>query len=117
MIFDPYNPVFNTIFVYIIVMLLIISSKPKILYDTKRKKFKQFGTGKNETVFTLPIIAILVAVLLYIIFVFIERYNKSLDNNNKKNINNTLPLILEGDDNKLKKYVLIQQLINELIKD
>jgi hypothetical protein len=34
----------------------------------------------------------------------------------KQDINSNLPLML-GNDDKLKRYVLIQQLINELIKD
>lgn len=74
MIFDPYNPVFNTIFVYILVMSILLLQKPSIIYNKKHKRFKQFGVGKNKSLLSLPILAIVLAIVFYIIFASIERF-------------------------------------------
>lgn len=79
MIFNPYNSVFNTIIIYILFLLLIITNKPKFLYDRKRRKFKNFGSSKGETLLSLPIFSILLAIIIYVIFAYIERFCRLQD--------------------------------------
>jgi hypothetical protein len=85
MIFSS-NPLYNSIKVYIIIMILLIYFKPEIIYDKKTKKFKQFGTDKNSTLFPLPLISIILAIIIYIIFLWINKLNY-LDTLNKQLIN------------------------------
>ncbi len=46
--------------------------KPNIIYNKKLKKFKQFGTDKNSSLLPLPLLAILIAIVIYVIFSYIE---------------------------------------------
>ena len=81
---NPTNPLINTIITYITTICLLLYTKPKIIYDKKTKKFKQFGIGKGCTIFSLPILSIILAVILYIIFLWIDKLN------NLSNINTQL---------------------------
>lgn len=74
MIFDLYNPVFNTIFVYIIILVLLILQKPSFIYDRKHRKFKGFGTSRGKSMFALPVLAIVLAVVIYVVFASIEKF-------------------------------------------
>ena len=70
---NPLNPLINSIVVYIILILLLIYNKPSIIYNKKTKKFKQFGMAEGKSVLSLPILAILLSIIIYIIFSYIER--------------------------------------------
>jgi hypothetical protein len=74
MLIDPYNPVLNTIIIYIIIMLLLVSYKPKIIFDKRRQKYKSFGIGKYNSLFSLPVLAIIIAIMIYAFFTKIENY-------------------------------------------
>ena len=63
----------NSIIVYIIIILLLIYNKPNLIYDKKTKKFKQFGMQKGKSILSLPILAILISIITYIIFLHIEK--------------------------------------------
>jgi hypothetical protein len=65
----------NSIKLYIIIIISIIIFKPNFLYDNKHKRFKSFGTRKNTTILSLPIFSILLAVLTYTFFQWIEKIN------------------------------------------
>ena len=69
---NPTNPLMNTIITYIVTIILLLYNKPKIIYDKKTKKFKQFGLNKGKSILSLPILAILIAIITYIIFFYIE---------------------------------------------
>lgn len=69
------NPLYNSLKVYIIIIILIIYFKPNFLYDKKQKQFKSFGLDKNSTIFSLPILSIFLAILIYFIFSIIDKYN------------------------------------------
>ena len=60
------NRLYNSIKIYIILIIIIILIRPHFLYDRKNNKFKSFGTKRNETIFSLPIISILLAISIYI---------------------------------------------------
>ncbi len=70
---NPFNPLINSIIVYIILILLLIYNKPSIIYDKKTKKFKQFGMDSGKSVLSLPVLAILMSIIIYIIFSYVER--------------------------------------------
>jgi len=65
----------NSIKLYIIIIISIIIFKPDFLYDKKHNRFKSFGTRKNTTILSLPIFSILLAVLIYTFFQWIEKIN------------------------------------------
>lgn len=68
MILKAENPVYNTIIVFIVVILIIFIIKPDFTYDNEKKRFKKFGFAKNKTLFPIYIIAFIMAILLYIFF-------------------------------------------------
>mgnify|MGYP000583450232 CR=1 FL=1 len=55
MIFSS-NPLFNSLKIYIIIIIILVYFKPEFIYDNKTKKFKQFGSNKGNTIFSLPIL-------------------------------------------------------------
>jgi hypothetical protein len=69
------NPLYNSLKVYIIIIILLIYFKPNFLYDKKQKQFKSFGLDKNSTIFSFPILSIFLAILIYFIFSIIDKYN------------------------------------------
>jgi hypothetical protein len=69
---NPLNPLFNSILVYIIIILLLIYNKPNIIYDKKTKKFKQFGMTHGKSIMSLPVLAIIISIVTYIIFFYIS---------------------------------------------
>jgi len=85
---NPLNPLMNTIIFYIITILLLLYYKPKIIYDKKTKKFKQFGLNKGKSILSLPILSILISIIYYIFFFYfassIEIYENYKELINKK---------------------------------
>lgn len=70
------NILSNSIKVYILIIISIIIFRPDFLYDNKHHRFRSFGTTKNKTLLSLPIFSILIAVLIYIFFSFIDKIEK-----------------------------------------
>jgi len=66
--------VWTPIIIYIIIILLIILYKPTFLYDKHNKKFKDFGSGRGKSLIALPILAIILAIIIYAIFTYIDRF-------------------------------------------
>jgi uncharacterized membrane protein len=79
------NPLFDSLKYYILVMLILITIKPEFMYDSKNRKYKKFGLKKNKTIFTLPFLSIIIAILIYIIVLLIYKLNNNKEN--KENIN------------------------------
>ena len=69
------NPLYNSLKVYIIIIVLLIYLKPSFIYDKKQKQFKSFGLDKNSTIFSLPILSIFLSIIIYFIFSVIYKYN------------------------------------------
>jgi hypothetical protein len=78
------NPLFDSLKYYILVMLILITLKPEFIYDSKNRKYKKFGLKKNKTIFTLPFLSIIIAILIYIFVLLIYKLN---NNDYKENIN------------------------------
>lgn len=75
-ILNPQNSLFNSILIYLIIILLVIYNKPNFIYDKKRKKFKEYGLESDKSIISLPILSIIIAVVTYIIFFYIEQNAK-----------------------------------------
>jgi len=69
---SPLNPVINSIIVYILIICYLLYAKPSIIYDNKTKQYKQFGVDRGKSILPLPILAIITAILSYIVFYHIE---------------------------------------------
>ena len=81
-VLNPCNSLFNSIIVYVIIILIIINQKPEFIYDKKRKKFKEFGMSNDRSIIPLPILSILLAIITYIIFFYIEQNAKIISSYN-----------------------------------
>jgi hypothetical protein len=62
------NASYYAIITYIILILFLFVSKPNFIYDHERQKFKDFGFGESKSIISLPIVAIVLAIIIYIIF-------------------------------------------------
>ena len=57
-------------------MITIVILKPEFVYDHKNKQYREFGFTQEKTVFTMPVIAILLAIIMVIIFRLIQSNGK-----------------------------------------
>lgn len=67
------NPLYNTVLVFLSIMALIYIIKPEAVYDRNKKEFRQFGTDDGKTLMPIYVIAILIAIILYVLFNQIAR--------------------------------------------
>ena len=63
------NNLYYGILLYIIIVALLVFTKPNFIYDHAKSKYKEYGTAENKTIFTLPIISVLLAIFIAIIVV------------------------------------------------
>ena len=59
------NPLALALLIYITVIILVVLIKPRALWDDQRKRYRHFGTAREETIYPLWMIAIIVGVLCY----------------------------------------------------
>lgn len=69
---DPYYPKYNSIIVYIILLIAILTNKPDFMYDHTTQRFKKFGINDNETIFSLPCIMMFCSIVIYTFFLFVK---------------------------------------------
>lgn len=103
------NPVYNTIIVFTIIMLLLYTIKPSVIYNDKINEFRQFGTTDGKTLLPIYVIGILLAVLLYIFF---NHYTGTQSNDHNTG---SLPIVRHGMD--IQNHNIqqqIQQLHNQI---
>lgn len=62
---------------------MLVFLKPTFLYDNEKQQYKEFGTGENQTIFTLPAVAIVLAIIIAIIAMSFKI--KSIISSNKNN--------------------------------
>lgn len=121
------NPVYNTIIVFSIIMILLYLTKPDVLYDNDKKEFRQFGTMNGKTLLPIYVVGILLAIILYVFFHYLAiRYkesNKSIDNKTttyivhepdtrcRSDYMEDLGLIKKNDE---YRYLIQQQQIHQL---
>jgi len=68
-------------------MIMVVFIKPSFLYDNERQQYKEFGTGNNQTIFTLPTIAIILAIIIAMIAMIFKIKSAENKNNTDLNIN------------------------------
>lgn len=78
-IIDPSRPLYNTIVFYILIICILLITKPQFMYCHKTKKFKSFGLSSNQTIFSFPLVAISSGIVLYSIFLTLHILCKYLD--------------------------------------
>lgn len=76
---DPSTPLYNAILFYIIIIFILLITKPSFMYCHKTNKFKPFGLGENKTIFSFPLVSISSGILLYLLFLTIYILCKYLD--------------------------------------
>ena len=72
---NPELPVYNASLIYILLVVCLVMIKPDSIYDHSNKKFKEFGSDRNKTILTLPIVSISSAIIIYFLFSLIESIN------------------------------------------
>jgi hypothetical protein len=55
---------YYSILIYIILIVSLVIMKPSFIYDDNKKQYREFGNGDNQTYFTLPVLAILIALVV-----------------------------------------------------
>jgi len=58
------NPLYIAIVLYILVIVLIVYTKPKMFFD-EDGKIKQTGCGKNKVIFSFPMFIVISSILIY----------------------------------------------------
>jgi hypothetical protein len=66
------NPVYNTIIVFSLIMLLLYITKPDVIYDHNKREFRQFGTTDGKTLLPIYVVGILLAIILYVFFHYLS---------------------------------------------
>jgi hypothetical protein len=88
------NILYNSIKIYLLIIILLIFIRPNFIFDKKNNKFKSFGIKKNHTIFSLPILSILIAFGTYLFFYIINK-SKINTNTNINTNNQSIPPIRE----------------------
>ena len=96
MLFDPQHPLMNAIIIYLIIIIIIVLIKPNFIYNKHKQKFKEFSFDvinnyniynddlnhnnndylDDKTLLSFPILSVIIAVLSYIICVYIKNFNE-----------------------------------------
>lgn len=64
---------YTSIIAYIIAMIVLVTVKPKFMYDDENKKFKSFGFSDKETIFAMPVVGMGLCISIYL-FVIIYTF-------------------------------------------
>jgi hypothetical protein len=71
------KPLNNSIIIFLIIMVLIYFIKPDILYNHKKRKFKQFNSA-NTSILPLHVLSLIIAISLYTFFLCL--YKRTIPN-------------------------------------
>jgi len=114
------NPVYNTIIVFSVIMLLVYITKPDVVYDNEKHEFRQFGMTDGKTLLPIYVIGILLAIILYVFFYYISINQKNVTNGSKKRkiievvssngLDNDYEIKNNDFDNKYRYYLQQQQI-------
>jgi hypothetical protein len=67
MLLNSDNYLKYSVIAYLFIALVIWMKKPSIMFDSE-KRIKNFGIGKNKTIFYYPIVLIIIAIFIFTIF-------------------------------------------------
>jgi len=81
-LFDS-GPMYNTIIIYILLVVFLLITKPKFMYCKKTGKFKSFGSNKGQTIFCFPLVCFVSIIIIYLVFLIVEILSNYLDNLNR----------------------------------
>ena len=76
-------------------MIILIYYKPDAIYDREKKEFRQFGIDDGKTLIPIYVVAILTAIVLYVIF---NQIAKIMDKTNKTDNDKTDSQLLPYTD-------------------
>lgn len=85
------NNIIYGIILYVIIIATLVCTKPSFIYDYDKMCYKEFGTTTEKTIFTLPVIAIFLAIFIAVTFGLLyndkkQVQTKDVNNNENKNI-------------------------------
>lgn len=89
------NPVYNTIIVFSVIMLLLYLTKPDVLYNREKQEFRQFGTTNGRTLLPIYVVGILLAIILYVFFHYLSLRNK--DSNDSEAVRKNITYVVDRD--------------------
>ena len=75
---------YYSIIVYIITLGILITIKPDIMFDETTGQMKSFGLNSDETIFTVPVVSISIALFAYILITTSNAISKNVINNKIK---------------------------------
>ncbi len=113
------NPVYNTIIVFTIIMLLLYITKPSVIYNDEINEFKQFGTTNGKTLLPIYVIGILLAILLYIFFNHFsvnEKKDKYIKIKKLDECDHYIQQQLQQLQNQIKYLMMNQQSMNQQLQ-
>jgi len=67
MIINLDNYIKYNIIIFLVISILIWIKKPKLVFDSNNN-MKQFGTGRNKTIFYYPFVIFIIALISFYIF-------------------------------------------------
>jgi hypothetical protein len=82
------NYIFYAIIIYIIIISLLIITKPNLIYNHQDNKFKRFGYTEDKSMFPISILSILIAVILTVILSLSAHSDNNHDYYQNGKINN-----------------------------
>lgn len=59
----------NSIITYLVIMVVLFITKPTMIYDHKKRRFKQFGFRQDESIFALPVTGAMACIIIYVVFI------------------------------------------------
>lgn len=59
--------------VYLIVITILVVVRPEFMYNKKKDQFREFGTTDGKTPFTLPVMAVMTAVIVHVVITIVQR--------------------------------------------
>lgn len=65
------SPLYLSLFIYLVVMSFLVFYKPPIMFNSDGS-LKDTGLGEGKSIYSFPIISILIAIIIYFINVFIH---------------------------------------------
>lgn len=81
------NNIIYGIILYVIIIIVLVFTKPSFVYDYNKAKYREFGTDNDKTIFTLPIISIFFAIFIAIFFgIFLTKKEKTTEVTKNENI-------------------------------
>ena len=81
------NYTYCAILIYIIVMISLVLIKPQFIYDKNKKQYKKFGYTNGKITLSLPVVSIIVAILIGLIFTNIGKNNDKCHDKQEQNNN------------------------------